>query len=108
MISAYLPPAITILYISTLHTTYMKFNSIFYCFFFIIFFLHRETSQQLQYSQHADLNIEYCIREGIKQLQLFNYQKCSIIERKIDEVVELADKGIYKRCTVDRAPLRNK
>ena len=48
------------------------------------------------------------IHSGIKQRRLFNEIECREIEKKIDEVVENAEKGIYKEHTVDRAPLRNK
>ncbi|XP_046989144.1 RNA demethylase ALKBH5-like [Schistocerca americana] len=48
------------------------------------------------------------IHTGIQQRRLFDNDQCTAIENKIDEVVELADKGKYKPCTVDRAPLRNK
>jgi alkylated DNA repair protein alkB family protein 5 len=48
------------------------------------------------------------IHRGIQQRRLFDNEQCAAIEEKIDEVVQLADKGKYKPCTVDRAPLRNK
>ncbi|XP_063240243.1 RNA demethylase ALKBH5-like isoform X2 [Bacillus rossius redtenbacheri] len=48
------------------------------------------------------------IHTGIQQRRLFDGEQCALIERKIDEVVTLADRGEYKPCTVDRAPLRNK
>ncbi|KAF4516742.1 hypothetical protein B566_EDAN008432 [Ephemera danica] len=48
------------------------------------------------------------IYEGIQQIQFFNGKQCRIIEEKIDEVVCLAEKGVYKQCTIDRAPLRTK
>lgn len=48
------------------------------------------------------------IHTGIQQRRLFDGDQCAAIENKIDEVVELADQGKYKPCTVDRAPLRSK
>ncbi|GLH15683.1 Putative alkylated DNA repair protein alkB-like protein 5 [Gryllus bimaculatus] len=48
------------------------------------------------------------IHTGIQQRRLFDSEECDAIERKIDEVVKLADQGKYKQCTVDRAPLRSK
>jgi alkylated DNA repair protein alkB family protein 5 len=45
---------------------------------------------------------------GITQRRLFSETQCEEIERKIDEVVKIADRGVYKEHTVDRAPLRNK
>ncbi|XP_074648970.1 RNA demethylase ALKBH5-like [Tubulanus polymorphus] len=48
------------------------------------------------------------VHEGVKQRRFFTEEECEIIEKKIDEVVNLADKGAYKVHSVDRAPLRNK
>lgn len=48
------------------------------------------------------------VRSGIRQIQLFSPEECSLIEAKIDEVVSRAEKGLYREHTVDRAPLRNK
>lgn len=45
---------------------------------------------------------------GITQRRLFSEQQCEVIEKKIDEVVKTANKGVYKDHTVDRAPLRSK
>ncbi|XP_067672775.1 RNA demethylase ALKBH5-like [Haliotis asinina] len=45
---------------------------------------------------------------SIQQRRLFSTAQCEEIERKIDEVVAEAEAGVYKDCTVDRAPLRNK
>ena len=45
---------------------------------------------------------------GVTQRRLFSEDKCEEIEKKIDEVVEIANRGVYKQHTVDRAPLRNK
>ncbi|XP_045214036.2 RNA demethylase ALKBH5-like [Mercenaria mercenaria] len=45
---------------------------------------------------------------GITQRRLFSEEQCEEIEKKIDEVVKIANKGVYKGHTVDRAPLRNK
>lgn len=55
-----------------------------------------------------ELAILNLIRKGIKQVQLFDDEQCKKIEEKINKVVDRAEKGKYKICTVDRAPLRNK
>jgi len=63
-------------------------------------------------SQHRSIEEEITLLEllkkGIQQKRLFDDVQCTKIEAKIDRVVERADKGKYKPCTVDRAPLRNK
>lgn len=52
---------------------------------------------------------EICrIKEGIRQMSLFDDAQCREIERHINEVVETANRNGYKKHTVDRAPLRNK
>ena len=48
------------------------------------------------------------VHQGIRQRILFDKDDCAEIESKIDDVVENADKGLYKDRTVDRAPLRTK
>jgi alkylated DNA repair protein alkB family protein 5 len=48
------------------------------------------------------------IHAGIMQRVLFDHEDCLEIEKKIDEVVENGEKGLYREKTVDRAPLRNK
>lgn len=48
------------------------------------------------------------IHSGIVQRRLFTVEQCEEIEKKIDEVVHIAEKGGYRDHTVDRAPLRNK
>ncbi|CAG5117781.1 unnamed protein product [Candidula unifasciata] len=48
------------------------------------------------------------VMSGIQQRRLFTEDECKHIEKKIDKVVKLADLGLYKEHTVDRAPLRNK
>lgn len=48
------------------------------------------------------------IKTGVQQRKLFDDAQCLEIERKIDKVVQKGEKGKYKACTVDRAPLRNK
>jgi len=47
-------------------------------------------------------------QSGITQRRLFSEEQCEVIEKKIDEVVAIANRGVYKEHTVDRAPLRNK
>ncbi|KAL3876434.1 hypothetical protein ACJMK2_034283 [Sinanodonta woodiana] len=48
------------------------------------------------------------IHSGIVQRRLFTVEQCEEIEKKIDEVVHIAEKGGYRDHTVDRAPLRIK
>lgn len=48
------------------------------------------------------------VHSGIKQRRIFSPEQCEEIESKIDDVVRVANKGVYKTHTVDRAPLRNK
>ena len=45
---------------------------------------------------------------GIQQRRLFNDAQCKVLERKIDEVVAAGERNEFSKCTVDRAPLRNK
>lgn len=77
-----------------------------------IIVVYRYTSLSHQYSPYKNVEdnlvILKQIHTGIQQRRLFDNEQCAAIEEKIDEVVELADKGKYKPCTVDRAPLRNK
>jgi len=47
-------------------------------------------------------------QKGIIQRRLFSEEECEAIEKKIDDVVKIANRGVYKEHTVDRAPLRNK
>lgn len=72
----------------------------------------RYTSAPLYYSHcrtiEEDIALLDLIKEGVKQKRLFDDAQCTKIEEKIERVVERADKGKYKPCTVDRAPLRNK
>ena len=48
------------------------------------------------------------VHQGIRQRILFDKEECVKIEEKINEIVQLANKGIYRKKTVDRAPLRVK
>ena len=48
------------------------------------------------------------IHSGIRQRRLFDDEACKTIEGKIDNVVRAAEVGVYRKHTVDRAPLRNK
>lgn len=48
------------------------------------------------------------VHQGIRQRILFDREECEKIEEKIDEIVQLANKGTYRSRTVDRAPLRVK
>ena len=48
------------------------------------------------------------VHSGIKQRRMFSEEECQMIEKRIEEVVEAANQGLYKEHTVDRAPLRNK
>uniref|UniRef100_A0A1B6DAH8 Uncharacterized protein n=1 Tax=Clastoptera arizonana TaxID=38151 RepID=A0A1B6DAH8_9HEMI len=55
-----------------------------------------------------EIEVLNLIRDGVMQKRLFDDRECNKIEAKIDKVVARAEKGKYKPCTVDRAPLRNK
>ncbi|CAD5117376.1 DgyrCDS6152 [Dimorphilus gyrociliatus] len=48
------------------------------------------------------------VKTGLKQYTIFSKEECLEIEKNINRVVSKADKGYYKKHTVDRAPLRNK
>lgn len=49
------------------------------------------------------------ISHGIKQIHdVFAESECKKIEEEIDEIVNKSKKGLYKKQTVDRAPLRSK
>ena len=48
------------------------------------------------------------VNDSIEQHELFNDKQCREIEKKIDEVVEIAKEGKYKKATYDHAPLRCK
>jgi len=48
------------------------------------------------------------VHSGIDQIRLFGKAESAEIEGRIDEVVKLADEGVYRKQTVDRAPLRIK
>ncbi|CAH1794070.1 unnamed protein product [Owenia fusiformis] len=48
------------------------------------------------------------VKDGIVHRQLFSSEMCELIEKKIESVVEKANRGEYKQKTVDRAPLRCK
>ncbi|CAG2055067.1 unnamed protein product [Timema podura] len=74
--------------------------------------LSRFSNSPHQYTPYHSVDDNFImlkrIHTGIQQRRLFDNDQCAMIENKIDEVVELADGGKYKPCTVDRAPLRNK
>jgi len=48
------------------------------------------------------------IKTSVKTETIFKPDKCKEIEDKIDEMVAEGNKGMFKDCTVDRAPLRVK
>ena len=55
-----------------------------------------------------ELTVADKIWSSISVRRLFDKDASTVIEQKIDEVCQNAEKGIYKPCTVDRAALRNK
>ena len=57
---------------------------------------------------NEELTVADKIWSSIQVRRLFDSDASSIVEAKIDEVCRNAEKGVYKPCTVDRAPLRNK
>ena len=48
------------------------------------------------------------IHPGIQTVKLFDSEVCVKLEEKVEKVKAKALKGLYKRFTVDKAPLRNK
>lgn len=50
----------------------------------------------------------YVLHLGIEQKQVFSDKECQIIEKQINGIVANAEKGMYKKQTVDHAPLRMK
>lgn len=66
--------------------------------------------EQRRYDKETDSYLDTLrkLHEGIQQRRLFSDKESSEIEGKIDEVVAIGEKGLYKKHTVDRAPLRNK
>lgn len=66
------------------------------------------TNDLLHNESIDELTLLNLIKTGVQQHKLFDDAQCLEIEHKIDKVVQKADKGKYKACTVDRAPLRNK
>eukprot|EP00092_Neocalanus_flemingeri_P018128 GFUD01019620.1.p1 GENE.GFUD01019620.1~~GFUD01019620.1.p1 ORF type:complete len:724 (+),score=240.63 GFUD01019620.1:129-2174(+) len=55
-----------------------------------------------------DQTIEKKILSSVSARQLFDRSECRQIEKKIDEIVSQGRQGLYKKQTVDRAPLRTK
>ena len=55
-----------------------------------------------------ELTVADKVWSSISVRRLFDKEASAVIEEKIDEVCRNAEKGIFKPCTVDRAPLRNK
>ncbi|GFY64306.1 RNA demethylase ALKBH5 [Trichonephila inaurata madagascariensis] len=70
----------------------------------------KQTDRRGYYDRETDncLDILRKLHEGIQQRRLFSDEESKEIENKIDEVVAIGEKGLYKKYTVDRAPLRNK
>lgn len=52
--------------------------------------------------------IQHLIYEGIQQKFLFNELEVGLIEHYINQMVFLAECGVFKAKSVDKAPLRNK
>lgn len=70
---------------------------------------YRVLTNDLLHNESIDeLTLLNLIKTGVQQHKLFDDAQCLEIEKKIDKVVLKAEKGKYKACTVDRAPLRNK
>ncbi|KAF8767081.1 RNA demethylase ALKBH5-like [Argiope bruennichi] len=70
----------------------------------------RQTERRSYYDRETDSYLDTLrkLHEGIQQRRLFSDDESKEIENKIDEVVAIGEKGLYKKYTVDRAPLRNK
>ena len=56
----------------------------------------------------SDQMMEDKILSSVSTRQLFDRSQCRVIEKKIDEIVLKGKQGLYKKQTVDRAPLRTK
>ena len=56
----------------------------------------------------ADDDLAAAVRAGVDTRVLFDGPACDRIEEHIDAVRREADRGGYRVCTVDRAPLRHK
>ena len=52
--------------------------------------------------------MEQKILSSVKTTQLFHAKDCEEIEKHIDDMVQIGKRGVYKKYTVDRAPLRTK
>ncbi len=59
-------------------------------------------------SSQSDETLRQSVAQGVTTRILFDPDACARIEEKIEDVCLSADRGAYKTCTVDRAPLRNK
>ncbi|GFS77789.1 RNA demethylase ALKBH5 [Nephila pilipes] len=70
----------------------------------------KQTDRRGHYDRETDNYLDTLrkLHEGIQQRRLFSDEESKEIENKIDEVVAIGEKGLYKKYTVDRAPLRNK
>lgn len=68
----------------------------------------KKRSSSESHSENSDETELEKIHKGILQRVLFEEEDCVKIEKKIDEVVENAEKGQYREKTVDKAPLRIK
>ncbi|XP_054713205.1 RNA demethylase ALKBH5-like [Uloborus diversus] len=70
----------------------------------------KQQERRERYDRETDSYLDTLRRlhEGIQQRRLFSEDESKEIENKIDEVVAMGEKGLYKKHTVDRAPLRNK
>lgn len=70
----------------------------------------KQIDRKYYYDRDADSYLDTLrkLHEGIQQRRLFSDEESKEIESKIEEVVSFGEKGLYKKHTVDRAPLRNK
>lgn len=70
----------------------------------------KQIERRNYYERETDSYLETLrkLHEGIQQRRLFSDDESKEIESKIEEVVAIGEKGLYKKYTVDRAPLRNK
>lgn len=70
---------------------------------------HEDSSSSFRLSSTQDTNGELQkVHRGIRQRILFDKEECADIESRINDIVEMAEKGVYKDRTIDRAPLRTK
>lgn len=65
-------------------------------------------SDLLDFETDKKSSIIHKVWSSVSVRKLFNEEHFDEIESRIDQICQDAEKGLFKPCTVDRAPLRNK